>query len=105
MGTCVSSGVSWLFYLLRQGAQCCEDCIHDSRVNKAIFSVVRYRAERCETAKMDFKSPAYAIPPPGPGMAKLSYQIANGNMGRMELASKRSWLNADAVRCDGSSEN
>jgi len=54
---------------------------------------------------MDFKSPAYAIPPPGPGMAKLSYQIANGNMGRMELASKRSWLNADAVRWDGSREN
>jgi hypothetical protein len=26
-------------------------------------------------------------------------------MSRMELASKRSWLNADAVRCDGSSEN
>jgi len=66
---------------------------------------VRYRAERCETAKMDFKSPAHAIPPLGPGMAKLSYQIANGNMGPMELASKRSWLNADAVRCDGSREN
>src|ERR1700744_136441 len=49
-------------------------------------------------ASGDFKSPAYAIPPPGPGMAKLSYQIAYGNMGRMELASKRSWLNADAVR-------
>ena len=39
-------------------------------------------------ASGDFKSPAYAIPPPGPGMAKLSYQIAYGNMSRMELASR-----------------
>jgi hypothetical protein len=67
--------------------------------------VVRFGAGHCKVCRKDFKSPAYAIPPPGPGMAKLSYQIANGNMRRMELASKKSWLNADAVRCDGSSEN
>jgi hypothetical protein len=36
-------------------------------------------------ASGDFKSPAYAIPPPGPGTAKLSYQIAYDNMSRMEM--------------------
>jgi hypothetical protein len=47
---------------------------------------------------MDFKSPAYAIPPPGPGMAKLSYQIAYGNMSRMEFGIEDG-LSANVMGC------
>jgi len=63
--------------------------------------VLRFGAGCCKVYKTDFKSPAYAIPPPGPGMAKLSYQITYGNMSRMELALR---IGLVEIECDGCGE-
>ena len=91
----VSVGFSFPFATVRGAARIVP---HGRSVNTDVFAVVHFGARGCKTGCRDFKSPAYAIPPPGPGMAKLSYQIACGNMSRMELlASRRGWSNANAA--------
>ena len=58
----VSVGFSICFAEVRGTAQTLP---HGRAVNISDFAVLDFRAECCEIGKMDFKSPAYAIPPPG----------------------------------------